>query len=230
MLNHKFHFYDGHFDCSCFKEEDFIRISDKLIKKIEPSLKNDEFIEYSSDETVFGLSRYGTVLDEQNIKRLKAILTLNAENEAEYRKFMNFLNAALADKKQVLHLDGSPSYGGLIHNFALRDTLSEDEDFWAFRNETIDIQDQFIMENYNVFKNIEMYWQTAKEFGPGFNYYGITVITPAIAQHFLEVIADYLHGNESEQAAYFIGEEWDTLESILKTAAAENKIIVHFGI
>lgn len=46
----------------------------------------------------------------------------------------------------------------------------------------------------------------------GFNYHGITIITPEIAGRILQAGKTFLKGNESEQAEYFIGDEWDTLK------------------
>nr|OTP10529.1 hypothetical protein A5888_003827 [Enterococcus sp. 9E7_DIV0242] len=46
----------------------------------------------------------------------------------------------------------------------------------------------------------------------------------------LQAVYVFLEEDESEQAEYFIGKDWDKLEKILKTAIAKKKMILHFGI
>lgn len=94
----------------------------------------------------------------------------------------------------------------------------------------IKLPDQFIMENYNVFKRVKMYWESTEWKRDGFNYYGTTLITSNMAQDLLETMKDYLQNNTSEQAEYFAGREYELLSNILRKAVEEEKVILHFGI
>lgn len=92
------------------------------------------------------------------------------------------------------------------------------------------MQDQFIMENYDIFKTVEMYWENTKEKKRGFNYYGITIISPEMAHELLDAMEMFLDGNISEKAEYFRGKEYDTLCTILNEAILHKKFVMHFGI
>lgn len=51
-----------------------------------------------------------------------------------------------------------------------------------------------------------------------------------MAQELLNVMAEYLKDNMSEEAMYFRGREYDVLVEILEEAVAKNKVVIHFGI
>ncbi len=51
-----------------------------------------------------------------------------------------------------------------------------------------------------------------------------------MAQQLKDAMSDFLEHNTSEKAAYFAGEEYDTLTALLDKAIKENKGIIHFGI
>lgn len=230
MLNHKFYKYDENFQIQFVKEDDYIRISNHLIEDLGSCLRRHLFTEYNSEQKIYGLSKSDTLLDEADILYLKNCLALKDSNSREYTKFMSFLEYCLSNGKQALHVDGSPSTVGLIHDFVLCKELPKDLDPRKYKNIGIKIQDQFIEENYDVFKNVKMYWNNTDNIDQGFKYYGITIITPEIAGKLLQTVKTFLEGNTSEQAEYFVGDDWDTLKKILETAISEDQFIIHFGI
>ncbi|MBX8936903.1 hypothetical protein [Enterococcus gilvus] len=230
MLNHKFYKYDENFQIQFVQEDDFIQISHSLIEDLSNCLSKHIFTEYNSEQKVYGLSGSDTLLDKKDILYLKKCLILKGNNFPEYAKFMSFLEECLSNGNKVFHVDGSPSEIGLLHDFILCKELPKDLDPRKYKSISIKIQDQFIEENYDVFKQIKMYWNNMNTVDQGFNYYGITIITPEIAKKILETVRIFLEGNKSEQAKYFVGDEWDILKQILETAISEDKLIVHFGI
>lgn len=230
MLYHIFYKYDENFQIQFVQEDDFIRISHSLIKELSHCLSKHIFTEYNSEHKTYGLSRSDTLLDKEDILYLQKCLVSKGSNSSEYVKFMSFLEDCLSNGKQVFHVDGSPSKVGLLHDFILCEELPKDLDPRKYKRMSIKIQDQFIMENYDVFKNVKMYWNNMNTIDQGFNYYGITIITPEIAKKLLETVRNFLEGNRSEQAEYFIGDEWDTLKQILETSISEDKLVIHFGI
>ena len=230
MLNHKFYKYDENFQIQFVQEDDFIRISHSLIQELSNCLSKHIFTEYNSEEKIYGLNGSDTLLGKEDILYLQKCLVSNSSNAPEYMKFMSFLEECLSSGNQVLHVDGSPSTGGLIHDFILCKELPEDLNPRKYKSISIKIQDQFIEENYDVFKNVKMYWNNMYTIDQGFSYYGITIITPDIARNLLETVGTYLDGNKAEQAEYFIGNEWNTLKQILETSISEGKLVIHFGI
>ncbi|WP_339101701.1 hypothetical protein [Candidatus Enterococcus clewellii] len=169
-------------------------------------------------------------MNSEGIEYFIACLNEKFNEENEYEKFVNFLETGLFNHKKIVHADGSPKFGGLIHKFVLCNKIPEQAQSSDFENELIKIQDQFIEENYNVFKNVTFYWNELGNLEQGFNYYGRTIITPDQASEMLQAVYVFLEEDESEQAEYFIGKDWDKLEKILKTAIAKKKMILHFGI
>lgn len=230
MLNHKFYKYDERFNIQYVSEEDFIRISNQLIVNLKTSLSMHLFTDYYSEQKIWGLSESSTLLDRNDILYLQKCLVLKSNNSTEQRKFMSFLDNCLSNEEQVLHVDGSPSTGGLIHDFVLCKELPKDIDPRNYKSVGVNVQDQFIEENYDVFKNVKMYWNSLDKVDYGFNYYGVTIITPEVAENILQTVKIFLKDNKSEQAEYFVGDDWDTLKQILETAISEDKFIIHFGI
>lgn len=230
MLNHKFYKYDGNFQIQFVQKNDYTQISNHLIEDLDNCLTKHQFTEYNSEKKVYGLSGSDTLLDREDILYIQNCLSLKGSNSPEYLKFRSFLEDCLSNGKQVLHIDGSPLTGSLIHDFILCKEIPKELNPRKYKSISIKIQDQFIEENYDVFKNVEMYWNNLDTKDQGFNYYGITIITPEIAEELLQTVETFLKGNESEQAKYFIGDEWDTLKQLLETAIAEDKFVIHFGI
>mgnify|MGYP001049069948 CR=1 FL=1 len=230
MLNHKFYKYNENFQIDSVQEEDFIRISNRLIEDLKSCLSKHKFTEYNSEKKIYGLSGIDALLNREDILYLHNCLVLKGSDSPEYVKFQSFLENCLSNGKQVLHIDGSPLTGSLIHDFVLCEEIPENLNPRKYKSISIKIQDQFIEENYDVFKNVKMYWNNLNNVDQGFNYYGITIITPKIAEKLLQTVEAFLAGNESEQAKYFVGDEWDTLKQILETAIAEDKFVIHFGI
>lgn len=230
MLNHKFYKYDENFQIQFVQEEDFIRISNHLIEELKSCLSKHLFTEYYLERKTYGLTADVTLLDKDDILFIQSCLVVNGSKSPEYVKFREFLEDCLSNEKQVFYEDGSPSTGGLIHDFVLCKELPKDLDPRKYKSFSIKIQDQFILDNYDVFKDVEMFWNSMDSVEQGFNYHGITIITPEIAGKILQAGQTFLKGNESEQAEYFIGDEWDTLKQIMETSISDDKLIIHFGI
>lgn len=230
MLNHKFYKYDENFQIQFVQEDGYIQISNHLIEDLQNCLSRHQFTEYNSEKKIYGLIGNDTLLDKEDILYLQNCLVLRGSDSPEYVKFKLFLEDCLFNGKQVLHIDGSPLTGSLIHDFILCKEVPKDIDPRKYKSSSIKIQDQFILDNYNVFKDVEMYWNNLDTKDQGFNYYGITIITPEIAEKLLQTVEAFLAGNESEQAKYFIGDEWDTLKQLLETSIAKDQFIIHFGI
>lgn len=230
MLNHKFYIYEEGFDLKESEKYPFIRVSNNFLEKMSLDLKKHVFTSYSTSGKVNGLSKEGTLLKKEDIKYVISCLKLQSADEKEHGKLNDFLEKCLQKEKDVLHVDGRPSYGGLKHEFVLVDYIPKEIHYRDFKNHFISIQDQFIRENYKVFSKISMNWEELETIGNGFNYYGTTIISPNNAKELLDVIEEYLYDNSSEEAEYFVGEEYETLKNILKTAVGENQYIVHFGI
>jgi hypothetical protein len=230
LLNHRFYVYDESFNLSFVKEKDFIRISDEFIKKLELILKNRTFLEYSSREVIIGLSKCSTLLNSNDIQYLIQILTLNLSGENEFEKLISFFHSCLIRKKEVLHVDGSPSTGGLIHNFALTSKIPSKIFHEDFKENNVKLQDQFINDYYYVFKDVKMYWNEVGNIEEGFNYYGITIITPNMAKQLLDRMVEYIECDNSEAAEYFVGYDYDALKKLLNQSIVEKKYLIHFGI
>lgn len=230
MLNHKFYKYDENFQIQFTQEYDFIRISNNLIESLKNCLNKHLFTEYNSEQKIYGLSKYDTLLGKEDILYIRSCLVSSGSTSLETIKFMTFLDDCLVNENQVLHIDGSPSTGGLIHDFVLCKEVPKDIDPRKYKGISFKIQDQFIEENYDVFKNVKMYWNNLDNVDQGFNYYGITIITPEIAEELLQTVKIFLEENKSEQTEYFVGDDWDTMKKIFEMAIAENKFIIHFGV
>lgn len=230
MLNHKFYKYDENFQIDSVQEEDFIRISNRLIEDLKSCLSRHKFMEYYSEETDYGLSKGVTLLDTEDILYLQNCLVLKGNTSPEYVKFRSFLENCLSNGKQVFHVDGSPSTAGLIHDFVLCKEVPDDLDPRKYKSISIKIQDQFILDTYDVFKDVDMYCNNLDNLEQGFNYHGITIITPEIAEKILQTGRTFLKENKSEQAEYFVGDDWEILKQVLETAITEDKFVIHFGI
>ena len=225
MLNHKFYILNA--DKS--DKEVYIRISDTLIKKMKSDLLKYKFTWSGYEVPKYGLSSDGTTIKADEVNYLRECLMKQSEQEKEYQKFMALINKALFEKKEIIHDDGSD--GSLVHDFIICDGIPLVDDYYNYKNHSIKIQDQFIMENYDVFKTVKMYWGgDTKKKGGGFDYYGITIISPQMARELLDVMEEFLDGNTSEKAKYFKGKEYDTLCEILNEAILHNKFVMHFGI
>lgn len=224
MLNHKFYIMDADKN----DREVYIRISDTLIDKMKSDLLKYKFTWSGYDVPKYGLSSDITTIKTDEINGLRDCLMKQSEQEKEYKKFMALINKALLGKKEIIHENGS--VGSLVHDFVICDEIPTIISYSQYKNHFIKIQDQFIMENYDVFKSVEMYWENTKVKKRGFNYYGTTIISPQMAQEVLDVMKEFLDGNISEKAEYFKGKEYDTLCAILNEAILRNQFVIHFGI
>jgi len=223
MLNHKFYLSGA----SKEDKDSYIRISDKFIEKIKPDLLRYKFTWSGYEYPRNGLSPDITVIKLEELNQIKCCL-LKWSADKEYNKFMLLINRAIAKGKEIIHESGSP--GSLVHDFIICSEFPEEIDYKDYKANFIKIQDQFIMENYDVFKTVELYWENTENKIGGFNYYGTTLITPQMAQELIDAMAKFLKDNDSEEAEYFVGEEYDILVEILNKAIADNKVIIHFGI
>lgn len=237
MLYHEFYFRDSSKGYERKPGDEFIRISDELIKKMEPDLKEYKFAWCEYDEPRYGFGSQVTVMSPEEVRQLKECLLKQSENEWEYHKFMWMLDKALKEGRELVHDGGEP--WGPYHSFVICDKLPTEEtmkdrriDYRYYMSNYLHVHmpDQFIMKNYDVFKHVQLYWGSMNKKGGGFDYYGHTWITPQMAQELLDLMDNYLKDDISEAAEYFVGEEYDLLVSILKTAIAENKVVLHFGI
>lgn len=234
MLNHKFYFEGAKKD-----GDGYIRISDALIEKMGKDLIRYKFHWCEYDEPQYGFGSQVLSLGMKEVRQLKECLSRQPETEWEYQKFMGMLDRAIVEGRELMHDSGAP--WGPFHDFVICDAFPTKEgmhedgkriDYTYFRRKyaLIKIPDQFIMENYDVFKHVQLYWSGTVDLGGGFHYYGDTWITTQMAQELLDFMEEYLRGNTSEAAVYFKGREYDILVSILETAIAENKVVIHFGI
>lgn len=228
MLNHKFYF------CGAGKENknDYIRISNELMKKMRVDLRKYKFTWCEYDEPRYGLSNQVNMLSSEELMQIRECLLKQSEDEWEYDKFMGFLERAIFEAKEVRY--EYVTTWGLMHKFYICDVFPTesimDYNYYKYNYDYISIHDQFIMENYNVFKNVKLYWNNTETVGNGFAYYGETLISTQMAQELLDVMAEYLKDNMSEEAMYFRGREYDVLVEILEEALAKNKVVIHFGI
>lgn len=224
MLNHKFYILNA--DKS--DREVYIRISDTLIEKMKSDLIKCKFTWSGYEVPKYGLSSDITTIKADEVNGLRDCLMKQSEQEKEYKKFMALINKALLEKKEIIHENGS--VGSLVHDFVICDEIPTIISYSQYKNHFIKIQDQFIMENHDVFKSVEMYWKNTKVKKGGFNYYGITIISPQMAHDLLDVMEEFLDGNISEKAEYFKGKEYDTLCAILNEAILHDQFVIHFGI
>ncbi len=222
MLNHKFYFSDTG------KKDNYIRISDVLMQKMKLDLLKYKFIWNGEDDLQYGLSPDITIISTDAIKNLKNCLLKQSKHEKEYDKFMTFINMAMTDNKEIIHENGSPNC--MVHDFVICNKFPEKIIYNNYKKDLIKIQDQFILDNYNVFKTVDLYWEDIEHKNRGFNYYGTTLITSQMAKELRERMIEYLKDNNSEQAEYFVGNEYDILCKILDRAISEDKVIIHFGI
>lgn len=224
MLYHKFSLFEKNIG----KEYNMIRISDSFVQKMATDLSKYKFTWSGYNCPKNGLSRDCTIIQPNEVIQLKTCLIRQPQDQHEYAKLLKFVDDALNNQLGVIHRNGAPGY--LTHKFILCDKLPQKLDIRLYQDSCIKIQDQFICENYDVFKNVTFYWNDLHQTGSGFNYYGITIITPPMAQLLLETMAHFLDNNLSEMAEYFVGEEYDMLCTLLKKAIEQNKFLVHFGI
>ena len=233
MRNHRFYTYKRSNPSDLGKTDgnEFIRISDELVQKLNHYLKKHKFISRNirDGEEIDGLCEITTLLDEKGIIYLKESLLSQAGHRKEVEKFISFVDCCLQKEKEIIHVN--EGIGTLSHEFVLCIAVpSEIKSSNDFREERIKIHDQFIREHYNVFKKVEMYWSDMHTKGEGFNYYGITILSPEISENLVCEITKFLENNESEEAEYFYGKEYDILMKILTESISENKYIIHFGI
>ena len=224
MLNHKFYISDAKQD----ESDCYIRISNIFIEKMVPDLHKCKFTWNGYDKPKYGLSPDITVIKPEALIQIKDCLSKQSEYEEEYPKFMRLVDKALAGRKEVIHESGRP--GRLVHDFVICSDFPENIDYKTLKNQFIQIQDQFFMENLDVFEPVKLYWENTENKNEGFNYYGTTLINPQMAQELINAMTEFLKDNATEKAKYFIGEEYDQLVEILSKAILENKVIIHFGI
>lgn len=224
MLYHEFSLFDSTTD----KEYNMIRISDSFVQKMMPELSKYKFTWSGYCQPQYGLSRDFTIIQTQEVIQLKTCLLHQSHNQREHAKLLKLIDNALENQLGIIHQNGAP--GHLVHKFVLCDKVPEQLSILLYRDSCVEIPDQFIRENYDVFKNVFLYWSYPNQTGPGFNYYGTTIITPSMAQLLLDTMARFLYNNSSEMSEYFVGEEYDTLCTLLKKAIERNRFLVHFGI
>lgn len=222
MLNHKFYF-DGSDDSD---ETRYIRISDMLIEKMRPDLCQYRFMWSGDEQLQYGLSQTITIISLEELKQFENCLLKQSPQNNECKKLMALIHRALEEKTGLIHK--APDY--MPHEFVICSEFPEQILYNNYKDMFIKLPDQFIMENYNVFKRVKMYWESTEWKRDGFNYYGTTLITSNMAQDLLETMKDYLQNNTSEQAEYFAGREYELLSNILRKAVEEEKVILHFGI
>jgi len=224
MLYHKF----ALFDVDLKKEFGLIRISDSFVQKMIPDLLKYKFTWDGYSHPKYGLSRDFTIIQPSEVAQLKKCLMLQSKSEHEYAKLIDLINKALAKQLGIIHQNGAP--GHLTHGFVLCDRLPQTIDFQQYNDSCVKIQDQFISENYKVFKKVVLYWNDLNKTGLGFNYYGTTIITPQMAQNLLNTMTRFLENDTSEMAEYFVGEEYDILRDLLTKSIRNNQFLIHFGV
>lgn len=224
MLYHKFSFFERNIN----EEYNTIRISDSFVQKMIPDLLKYRFTWNGYSHPKYGLSQDFTIIKPGKVGQLKACLLLQPQGEREYGKLLKFIDEALANHLGIIHQNGAPSR--LVHEFMLCDKLPQELNIRLYRDSCVKIQDQFILENYDVFKKVSPYWDSLNHTGPGFNYYGTTIITPPIAQLLLDAMSQFLESDSSEAAEYFPGEEYDILCDLLRKSVADRQFLIHFGI
>ena len=232
MRNHRFYMYKRSepSELGNISGDDFIRISDELIQKINHDLKKHKFISRNTKpgEEVDGLCEVTTLLDETGIIYLKESLLSQSGGNKEIKKLISFIERCSQQGNVIVHIN--EGIGTLSHDFALLCDIPNEINYNDFRDEFTKVHDQFIREYYNVFEKVEMYWNDMHTTGKGFNYYGVTILSPEISENLIYEITKFLENNESEEAEYFIGEEYDALIEILNKSVSESKYIIHFGI
>jgi len=224
MLNHKF-FLDDQGD---YTEDNYIRVSDEFVSKMKPDLLKFKFTWNGYVEPQYGLNRGLTFMNTNQINHLKTCLLMQPQNEKEYAKLMALIDRAINEKKDIHHEGGER--GSLSHDFVICDYLPSEINYRDLVDISVKIQDQFIRENYDAFSKVMLFWEDLLNQEYGFNYYGITIISPVMAQRLLDAISEYLKDNCSEKAEYFVGEEDDILRGLLMKSISENKFIIHFGV
>lgn len=227
MLNHKFYFEGATKD----DKEKYVRVSHELIEKMKPDLREFKFTWQECDEPRYGFSAYVKVLNAEELEQIKKCLLKQPKNEWEFEKFMRFIDKALAEGKDVIH--DYFNWSGRRHEFVVCDEFPTekimDYNYYRYNYDFVLINDQYISENYGVFKNVKLYWNDTETKDDGFNYYGRTLISTRMAQELLDAMAEYLKDNTSEEAVYFKGKDYDVLVGILEEAIMKNKVVIHFG-
>jgi len=233
MLNHKFSIIESIDQNTLivkFDKNTTIRISNKFMEKMKNDLIKYTFVWDGYKNRKNGLNYGVTILDNQDIKNIKKCLLkqFSDEKEKEYNKLLIFIDHAISANKDVIYESGSPS--SLKHKFILCTKIPSLIKSSEYKERLIKIHDQFIRENLCVFTKVRLFWNSLNNYDEGFNYYGITIITPKMAQDLLNVMEEFLKNNDSEEAEYFVGEEYDMLREILNDAINENEYVIHFGI
>lgn len=223
MLNHKFYISDEN------KEDNnkYIRISNEFIEKMKADLLKFKFT-WNDDILQYGLSSDFTIIKPDQLIQMKNCLLKQPEYGEEYYKFLRLINKALLEKVEIIHESGSP--GHLVHDFVICSEFPRKIDYNNYKNQFIKIQDQFIMENFDVFDSVKLFWEDTNHLEEGFNYYGTTLINSEMALKLIHAMNNFLKNNDSEKAEYFIGEEYNKLTEILDMAISDFKVIIHFGI
>lgn len=224
MLNHKFYFADAD------KEEKdcYIRISCMFMKKIWKSLAQYKFIWNGYDDPQYGFSDDITIITPEKLQQVKECIIKEKIFDKESCKLMKLIEKGISDNKEVIHENGNP--GNMVHDFVICSEFPERVDYNDYRGKFIEIQDQFILDYYDVFKTVDLYWDNLKNKKEGLNYYGMTIITSHMARELLNAMENFLKNNTSEKAEYFAGEDYDKLAAVLNKAMTEDGVIIHFGI
>ena len=190
-------------------------------------MNKHKFTAYNDGISRYGLSEVNTLLGFDDIKYVISVLD-KFKSEREHQKLYNILNRALLENLIILHDDGSE--GSLRHDFILCKEIPSVIEYKDFSNKSVKIQDQFILENHDVFSKVKFYWNDLENQDYGFNYYGITIINPEMAKQLIGTMIDYIKYNPSEKAEYFLGEEYNTLSALLTKAILNNESVNHYGI
>lgn len=230
MLNHKFMALPDEKFYRMPSEEQFIRISYLLITRLKPFITQRQFREYNSDELVYGLSEISTILTEADILFLKESLLTHFSVCPETIKFVALADRCLSEGVPMLHLDGSPTTGGLQHDFILLEELPDELDYLDFKGKFLKIQDQFIIDYAFLFEQQEFHQDSRGNRSTGLNYHGVTILHPDDSQQLLTSFQMFLFQNTSERAQYFLGDDYFMLNQLLITSVIEKKWLIHFGI
>lgn len=118
----------------------------------------------------------------------------------------------------------------MYHEFILQSEVSADLSRLFVESNVVEIHDQFILDNIDVFKAIRLYWNQIGNLEYGFCYYGFTIITPEMSSLLLKRIEEYLRGNKTEKAEFFKGKELNDLMLLLDGSINQRKYIIHRGI
>lgn len=103
---------------------------------------------------------------------------------------------------------------GIMQNVPQQGKRYDDYEPWEY--DCISVDDEFLEGIVEKFNHIDFYLHTLDVKGKGIAYCGITLIPPCSMDAFVDVIKDI--------------SELSELKELLKTARAESKWIIHYGL